>query len=746
MRKLNVLIAMPIYKRELLALNSIKSLLDITEPDERISVKIALGINEMNEELESFINYQQENASKFQIVVHDFNSNLGKARAVNKIASLEEYKFDFIISIDSDMICVDPKWLSKMITVYINYNKKPDIVSSRGPVLLGSLCVNQMGYNVHLTHSNPLKVKLGNYTIISSPGNYGVAGGVLMSDVGTWKQLKGYKATKIYGTDDGHYNGDCATHNKLAGYLNEVSFYHPYEFNDTYRQWKNGIVAQRDEVAMNTLFVKQGDPEATAFTNKIRRIGIDIRIRETDMHDKYQFVDESNVVYQNREAYEKVDAMTPTPKNGFTPKGRIIILWATTRPDMFKATHKEWIDNARSKYKISTRVAVDTQKEADQLKDYDVIVTDNKIAGVCYPSYCLSATTDTNDEDIIVFASDDFYPPTNWDSYLAKQMNDEKDKVLVVNDGIQEYPNKVVTIPIMHYGALKKMNNVIYHPAYTHMHSDVELYTTAEKMGLIKDVRSISSVIFEHRHYSVNKRAVDKADTNLNASYDIDGDLNKKRNKMTVPELIEVNKATQRKIKSVVKHNRINKIDLSILVCTTHDRIELFNRFIDAITPQLNYRVELLVESDNGEMTIGHKRNVLLDKAKGKYICYFDDDDLPSNDYVEKILTAIKSDPDCCSLEGLYTVNGGNPTPFRHSLDYKQWETANENGETVYYRCPNHLNTVKRDIALKVRFDDNKSNGEDKDYSDRLLPHLKTETKISGIIYHYLFLSVKKGY
>lgn len=737
---------MPVYKRELLVLNSLRSLLDVTEPDNRINMRIALGINEMNDELREFITHEQENASKFPIKIYDFGDNLGKARAVNKIAALENYHFDFIVSMDSDMICIDPHWLSKMVTVYINYNKKPEITSSRGPVRLGSLCVNQSGYNVHMCHENPLKVRLGKYTIISSPGNYGVAGGVLMSDVGTWRELKGYKATKVYGTDDGHYSGACAATNRLAGYLNEVSFYHPYEFNDTYRQWKNSIVAQREEGAMNTLFYKSGDSDAIKFVEEVKHSAIDIRIKETDMHDKYQFVDENNVIYQNKDARDKVESMMPLTKAVVEPKGRIYILWATTRPEMFKTTHKEWIDNANFKYKISTRVAVDTQQEAEQLKGYDVIVTDNTIPGVCYPSYCLSSTLEANSEDIVIFASDDFFPPKNWDSYLATQMNNETDKVLVVNDGIQQYPNKVVTLPIMHYGALMKMNKVIYHPVYTHMHSDVELYTTAEKMNLIKDVRDISSITFSHHHHSTNKRKMDESDTRLNESYSVGGELLRKRRSLSIKDLIKVDKSIDRKVNKMAKQNNLNKIDLSILVCSTDKRKNFLERFIKSITPQLNYRVELLVETDDGSIEIGRKRNILLDKSKGKYVCFIDDDDLPSDDYVEKILTAIESEPDCCSLEGIYTVNGNDPTLFRHSLDYKQWSTGTEDGKMVYYRTPNHLNAVKREIAIKVKFNDKLSNGEDKDYSKRLLPHLKTESKIDGVIYHYLFLTIRKGY
>jgi hypothetical protein len=276
------------------------------------------------------------------------------------------------------------------------------------------------------------------------------------------------------------------------------------------------------------------------------------------------------------------------------------------------------------------------------------------------------------------------------------------------------------------------------------MHSDVELYTTTEKLGLIKDIRHISNIEFTHHHYVNNHRKFDDSDNKLVATYKPDELLYKRRKSLNINQLLYVDNNV------INKANNIKiiepKVDLSILVCTTTERKHYLDRFLESINKQLNNKVELLIECDDGSMKIGHKRNVLLDKSKGKYICYFDDDDLPSDDYIELILNAIKSNSDCCSLEGIYTINGENPTLFRHSLDYKQWETANENGKTVYYRCPNHLNAVKRDIALKVRFDDNKSNGEDKDYSERLLPYLNTEEKITQPIYNYLYQTIKKGY
>jgi hypothetical protein len=107
---------------------------------------------------------------------------------------------------------------------------------------------------------------------------------------------------------------------------------------------------------------------------------------------------------------------------------------------------------------------------------------------------------------------------------------------------------------------------------------------------------------------------------------------------------------------------------------------------------------------------------------------------LVSEDYVKKILEAIESNPDCCGIQGIITFQGQGPRMFIHSLKYKEWFEQNN----IYYRCPNHLNPVKREIALQVKFPETNF-GEDKDYSTRLFPLLKEERFISGVVYHYLY-------
>lgn len=173
---------------------------------------------------------------------------------------------------------------------------------------------------------------------------------------------------------------------------------------------------------------------------------------------------------------------------------------------------------------------------------------------------------------------------------------------------------------------------------------------------------------------------------------------------------------------------------LSILICSLASRADKLQRLMNVLQPQINEAVELLIKTDNGEIPIGKKRNLLLEEATGTYIAFVDDDDLVSEDYVKKILEAIESNPDCCGIQGIITFQGQGARMFIHSLKYKEWFEQNN----IYYRCPNHLNPVKREIALQVKFPETNF-GEDKDYSTRLFPLLKEERFISGVVYHYLY-------
>ena len=232
----------------------------------------------------------------------------------------------------------------------------------------------------------------------------------------------------------------------------------------------------------------------------------------------------------------------------------IHILWCTLRPVQFQQAHTEWIKRADNPENIQTYVAVNWKEHADQLreylnKNYLITVNTNKI-GVCYPSYELSSKLGikmgvANDNDIVIFASDDFMAPQGWDTYLTSKLDGKGDVGLMVRDGYQlpdssNMLHAAITIPIMTYGCLKKLNMTIYHPVYNHMFSDCELYNNLKDLGLLYDDRINDTTIFEHLHHAASKRNADQADQAYNAKWKDDEITWNKRKLMSVEERIKV--------------------------------------------------------------------------------------------------------------------------------------------------------------------------------------------------------------
>lgn len=173
---------------------------------------------------------------------------------------------------------------------------------------------------------------------------------------------------------------------------------------------------------------------------------------------------------------------------------------------------------------------------------------------------------------------------------------------------------------------------------------------------------------------------------------------------------------------------------LSILIATMPNRSEQFWRLFNSLERQ-HVGEEMEILTDNGmDCNIGAKRNRMLKQAMGEYVVFVDDDDLVTPDYVGKIFEAMGAD--CIGISGIMSTNYSDFRQWHISKDYGSWYEK----EMIYYRTPNHISPVRRELALQVGFPDI-AHGEDYQYSMALLPLLKTENKVKGNIYHYQFSS-----
>lgn len=343
------------------------------------------------------------------------------------------------------------------------------------------------------------------------------------------------------------------------------------------------------------------------------------------------------------------------------------------------------------------------------------------------------------DWDVLVLASDDQVPVR--DGYALRILEAMRhhwprfDGAIYFDDGYQG--KNLCTLPIIGRRFNDKIHGFIYEPSYISLSCDCEQTELWLQMGRLV---YIDEKIIEHQHPAwghVEKDALYKRN-------DAFADRDQKH--------YEERKGDRRE-RSQFGFCK-PPLWLSICVCTVPERATQLDYLLDVIEAQdrwLKYfvdsrEIEILID-DRGGVSIGEKRQALLERAKGHFVAFIDDDDGISFDYVYRILCAIKASPDtdCVNLIGMMTTNGEAPQRFEHSIEHKEWGEK----DGVLVRGPNHLNAVRRELALQAGFPW-RSHGEDREYSERLRPLLKNEARVRGDspLYYYWYVpaaSVQSG-
>lgn len=342
--------------------------------------------------------------------------------------------------------------------------------------------------------------------------------------------------------------------------------------------------------------------------------------------------------------------------------------------------------------------------------------------------------------DVLVLASDDMVPVVGgYALRIAEEMRrlwPRLDGALHFDDGHQH--GLLCTLPVIGRHLYNQLG-YIYHPDYRSLYCDREQTEVLRAMGRIAYT---GEKIIEHRHHLFGQAPVDALYCRNDAYEGTDRVTHDRR------------RATRR------AHAQWGydspPLWLSILVCSLPERSAQLGRLLVDLHRQvaaLNggrdrygsgildpestdaLEVEVLVDDRDEATTIGEKRQALLERARGHFIAYVDDDDGVAHDYVNRVLTALKSrsDADCASLVGAMTVDGGTAVRFEHSISYGEWRMQGG----VHVRPPNHLNAVRRELALRVGFKA-QNEGEDFDFSTRLRPLLAREVSTGGApLYFY---------
>lgn len=177
---------------------------------------------------------------------------------------------------------------------------------------------------------------------------------------------------------------------------------------------------------------------------------------------------------------------------------------------------------------------------------------------------------------------------------------------------------------------------------------------------------------------------------------------------------------------------------LSVLICTIPERKHLFNKLINELQRQIiecNGGVQIVSDDrERKQVSVGLKRNDLLKKSIGDYVCFIDDDDFIPSYYIDEILKAIDSKPDCVGFKIECDMEGKKESAC--SSNKYNW------GENIdgfkYVRSIYHKSPIRRELAISAGFKDMRY-AEDYDFSMRLRNSglLQKEVYINKVMYYY---------
>lgn len=185
---------------------------------------------------------------------------------------------------------------------------------------------------------------------------------------------------------------------------------------------------------------------------------------------------------------------------------------------------------------------------------------------------------------------------------------------------------------------------------------------------------------------------------------------------------------------------------LSILIPTIPARIGRFNNLWDDLEVQRGKLIqnhpsicdiEILVDNSksflDGGLSIGEKREKLMMRSSGKYVCFLDDDETIPNNYLESIVRLCLQDADVVTFRAMARLKD-----YWGLVDMRLAYKVNDQMTPDYTvrRPPWHICPVKSKYAKIYQFED-KNNAEDFEWMEKVLQHCTTEAHTDRILFMY---------
>lgn len=191
--------------------------------------------------------------------------------------------------------------------------------------------------------------------------------------------------------------------------------------------------------------------------------------------------------------------------------------------------------------------------------------------------------------------------------------------------------------------------------------------------------------------------------------------------------------------------NNTGVIMLSILIPSIPSRWNKLDTLKSELNRQLKElevhemlgKIELVVDDSSayldGGLSIGKKREALVKRANGKYLCFLDDDESIAPNYLESLLRLCNYDLDVCTFKAIAKL-GTAWGLVNMKLSHKVNDQFTP--EHTIRRPPWHICPVRSEFAKLYDFDDI-NNAEDSKWFEKVLSHCTTEAHTDKILFQY---------
>lgn len=169
------------------------------------------------------------------------------------------------------------------------------------------------------------------------------------------------------------------------------------------------------------------------------------------------------------------------------------------------------------------------------------------------------------------------------------------------------------------------------------------------------------------------------------------------------------------------------------MIATLGRRREKLERLLGELLPQVDAAGgAVVVEAlwNNGERSIGRRRQELLDHATTEYVSFLDDDDEIPPYFTERVLPLLDG-ADYVGWRQELWRDGKLERPVTHSLKYGRWVDMPEH----FHRDITHFNPIRRELAVLGSFaNDHEWWAEDSTWAGQVRGKVLTEHFIDAVM------------